>query len=72
MILKYLKIFLKRINPNLRRNLRLKQRQSQLKPLKCLQLKKIKNIKGNYLAKIKEYACVISDIYDLQQNANEK
>ena len=34
--------------------------------------KKDKNIKGYYLAKIKEYTCMISDIYDSQQNTKEK
>ena len=29
--------------------------------------KKDKDIKGSYTAKIKEYAHMISDIYDLQQ-----
>ena len=72
MILRYLKIFLKIIKPNLRKNLRLKQRQLQLKLLKGLQPKKDKNIKGNYFAKIKEYTCMISDIYDSQQNTKEK
>ena len=72
MILRYLKIFLKIIKPNLRKNLRLKQRQLQLKLLKGLQPKKDKNIKGDYFAKIKEYTCMISDIYDSQQNTKEK
>ena len=72
MIFRYLKIFLKIIKQNLRKNLRLKQRQLQLKLLKQLQLKKIKNIKGNYLAKIKECRCMISDIYNSQQNTKEK
>ena len=34
--------------------------------------KKDKNIKGNYLNKIKEYAYMISDIYDSQQKTKEK
>ena len=72
MIFRYLKIFLKIIKQNLRKNLRLKQRQLQLKLLKQLQLIKIKNIKGNYFAKIKECTCMISDIYNSQQNTNEK
>ena len=40
--------------------------------IKIITAKKDKNIKGNYLAKIKEYTCMISDIYDLQQNTKEK
>ena len=31
--------------------------------IKMITAKKNKNIKGNYLAKIKEYTCMISDIY---------
>ena len=34
--------------------------------------KKDKDIKGSYTAKIKEYAHMISDIYDLQQETKEK
>ena len=33
--------------------------------------KKDKNIKGNYTAKIKEYAHMISDIHDLQQETKK-
>ena len=40
--------------------------------IKIITAKKDENIKGNYLAKIKEYTCMISDIYDLQQNTKEK
>ena len=66
-----LKIFLKKIKPNLGENLRLKQRQS-IETIKMIVAKKDKNIKGNYTAKIKEYAHMISDIHDLQQETKKK
>ena len=40
--------------------------------IKMITAKKDKNIKGNYLAKIKEFTCMISDIYDSQLNTKEK
>ena len=40
--------------------------------IKIITAKKDKNIKDNYLAKIKEYACIISDIYDWLQNTKEE
>ena len=40
--------------------------------IKIITAKKDENIKDNYLAKIKEYTCMISDIYDSLQNPKEK
>ena len=40
--------------------------------IKMITAKKDKNIKGNYLAKIKEFTCMINDIYDSQLNTKEK
>ena len=42
------------------------------KTINMITAKKDKNIKGDYLAKIKEYTCTISDIYYSQQNTIEK
>ena len=70
--LEIFKDFSKENKTKFKKNLKTEIETIPTETIKIITAKKDKNIKGNYLAKIKECTCMISDIYDLQQNTKEK
>ena len=66
------KDFCKKDKTKFKRKLKTKMETNTTETIKMIMAEKDKDIKGNCTAKIKEYAHMISDIYDLQQETKEK